>query len=84
MISFPARCQSNAMPTVTQEPADQGPDDRGAADRGLPEIDLVHRAIDHSIDLREAVGRITDPLLHTLADMLLFELGRRLARLEGK
>lgn len=49
-----------------------------------PEIDLVNRAIDHAIELRETMGRITDPLLHTLTDVLLLELGRRLARLGGE
>ncbi|KQO64610.1 hypothetical protein ASG60_17720 [Methylobacterium sp. Leaf469] len=59
---------------------------RARSDQDIPdlEVELVYRAVDHAIQLRESVDRIADPLLRTLTDTLLFELGRRLARLEGE
>jgi hypothetical protein len=69
------------MPPLPQDVSAQDLADR---DRPDLEIDHVNRAVDHAVRLRESVDRIDDPLLRTLTDTLLFELGRRLARLEGE
>ncbi|GJD31086.1 hypothetical protein PMNALOAF_2339 [Methylobacterium adhaesivum] len=59
---------------------------RAAPERSLadPAGCPVDEAIDQAIQLRETMVRIADPFLLTLTDMLLFELGRHLARREDE
>lgn len=55
---------------------------RAAPDRPLPDPagGLIDGVVDQTIHLRETMVRIADPFLLSLTDMLLFELGRHLAR----
>ncbi|SFH10918.1 hypothetical protein [Methylobacterium gossipiicola] len=68
------------MPTASSDLSRRAAPDQGPAD--LPDSPPIEGAVDQTIHLRETVVRIADPFLLTLTDMLLFKLGRHLARRE--
>lgn len=43
--------------------------------------ELIRRAAEQALDLRQTVTELFDPQLRELVDVVLIELGRRLARL---
>jgi hypothetical protein len=50
-----------------------------AARMDAPSGHLIERAAEHCLAVRSAVRELPEPLLHNMTDMLLFEIGRKLA-----
>jgi hypothetical protein len=60
--------------------------DEAAYSAGMPECSShpLEEAAEHCLAARGAIQKLSDPLLQSMIDMLLLELGRRLSKLENE